>query len=106
MQPETPEYRAACKLWDLYIRTKNEFVQRGDYDEDDDDDDPQENSGGATEEEVRPHTHLLSQTRHVRCVGYTSGLRKIMSPHCTQFLKQKNADTNVACFVFTVCVKP
>lgn len=53
MQPETPEYRAACKLWDLYIRTKNEFVQRGDYDEDDDDDDTQETPGGATEEEVR-----------------------------------------------------
>uniref|UniRef100_A0A8C1X8C5 Protein polybromo-1 n=1 Tax=Cyprinus carpio TaxID=7962 RepID=A0A8C1X8C5_CYPCA len=51
-KPETPEYRAACKLWDLYIRTKNEFVQRGDYDEDDDDDDSQENPGGATEEEV------------------------------------------------------
>uniref|UniRef100_A0A673JPM0 Protein polybromo-1 n=1 Tax=Sinocyclocheilus rhinocerous TaxID=307959 RepID=A0A673JPM0_9TELE len=50
-KPETPEFRAACKLWDLYIRTKNEFVQRGDYDEDDDDDDSQENPGGATEEE-------------------------------------------------------
>uniref|UniRef100_A0A3Q2WSX9 Protein polybromo-1 n=1 Tax=Haplochromis burtoni TaxID=8153 RepID=A0A3Q2WSX9_HAPBU len=23
---ESPEYRAACKLWDLYLRTKNEFV--------------------------------------------------------------------------------
>lgn len=55
MQPETPEFRAACKLWDLYIRTKNEFVQRGDYDEDDDDDDTQENPGGVTEEEVRGH---------------------------------------------------
>uniref|UniRef100_A0AAY4E512 Protein polybromo-1 n=1 Tax=Denticeps clupeoides TaxID=299321 RepID=A0AAY4E512_9TELE len=40
-KPETPEFRAASKLWDLYIRTKNEFVQRGDYDEDDcDGDDP------------------------------------------------------------------
>ncbi|TRZ01822.1 hypothetical protein DNTS_026172 [Danionella cerebrum] len=50
-KPETPEYRAACKLWDLYIRTKNEFVQRGGYDEDDDEDEAQENSGGVTEEE-------------------------------------------------------
>ncbi|XP_055040946.2 protein polybromo-1 isoform X4 [Misgurnus anguillicaudatus] len=51
-KPETPEFRAACKLWDLYIRTKNEFVQRGDYDEDDDDgDDAQENPSGSTEEE-------------------------------------------------------
>ncbi|XP_076845377.1 protein polybromo-1 isoform X1 [Brachyhypopomus gauderio] len=51
-KPETPEYRAACKLWDLYIRTKNEFVQRGDYDEDDDDvDDAHDNPGGSTEDE-------------------------------------------------------
>uniref|UniRef100_A0A673BGV1 Protein polybromo-1 n=1 Tax=Sphaeramia orbicularis TaxID=375764 RepID=A0A673BGV1_9TELE len=34
---DSPEYRAACKLWDLYLRTKNEFVQRGEYDEDDED---------------------------------------------------------------------
>lgn len=53
-QPETPEYRAACKLWDLYIRTKNEFVQRGDYDEDDDDgDDTRETPAGAMEDEAR-----------------------------------------------------
>ncbi|KAL7843608.1 hypothetical protein AOLI_G00251200 [Acnodon oligacanthus] len=51
-KPETPEYRAACKLWDLYIRTKNEFVQRGDYEDDDDDgDDTQENAGGSMEDE-------------------------------------------------------
>ncbi|TSV54868.1 Protein polybromo-1 [Bagarius yarrelli] len=53
-KPETPEYRAACKLWDLYIRTKNEFIQRGDYDEDDDDgDDTRETPGGAMEDEAR-----------------------------------------------------
>ncbi|XP_046730498.1 protein polybromo-1 isoform X3 [Silurus meridionalis] len=52
-KPDTPEYRAACKLWDLYIRTKNEFVQRGDYDEDDDDgDDARETPGGAMEDEA------------------------------------------------------
>ncbi|XP_060766964.1 protein polybromo-1 isoform X6 [Neoarius graeffei] len=52
-KPETPEYRAACKLWDLYIRTKNEFVQRGDYDEDDDDgDDARETPGSAMEDEA------------------------------------------------------
>ncbi|XP_013864490.1 protein polybromo-1 [Austrofundulus limnaeus] len=49
---ESPEYRAACKLWDLYLRTKNEFVQRGDYEDDDEDgDDVQENPGGSTEDE-------------------------------------------------------
>ncbi|XP_036007440.1 protein polybromo-1 isoform X4 [Fundulus heteroclitus] len=49
---DSPEYRAACKLWDLYLRTKNEFVQRGDYDDDDEDGDyAQENAGGSTEDE-------------------------------------------------------
>ncbi|XP_077134267.1 protein polybromo-1 isoform X5 [Ranitomeya variabilis] len=36
---DAPEYKAACKLWDLYLRTRNEFVQKGDCEEDDDDDD-------------------------------------------------------------------
>ncbi|KAG7478017.1 hypothetical protein MATL_G00075940 [Megalops atlanticus] len=54
-KPETPEYKAACKLWDLYLRTKNEFVQRGDYEEDEEDgDDMQENPGTSTEEEAQP----------------------------------------------------
>ncbi|MED6262008.1 Protein polybromo-1 [Ataeniobius toweri] len=49
---DSPEYRAACKLWDLYLRTKNEFVQRGEYEDDDEDGfDAQENPGGSTEDE-------------------------------------------------------
>ncbi|XP_060897906.1 protein polybromo-1 isoform X3 [Labrus mixtus] len=52
---DSPEYRAACKLWDLYLRTKNEFVQRGDYEEDDEDGyDTQDNPGGSTEDESAP----------------------------------------------------
>uniref|UniRef100_UPI0037E82D4E protein polybromo-1-like isoform X1 n=1 Tax=Semicossyphus pulcher TaxID=241346 RepID=UPI0037E82D4E len=52
---DSPEYRAACKLWDLYLRTKNEFVQRGEYDEDDEDVyDAQDNPGGSTEDESAP----------------------------------------------------
>lgn len=52
-QPDSPEYRAACKLWDLYLRTKNEFVQRGEFDEDDEDGYIlQDNPGGCTEDEV------------------------------------------------------
>lgn len=35
---DTPEYKAACKLWDLYLRTRNEFIQKGDCEEDEDDD--------------------------------------------------------------------
>uniref|UniRef100_A0A671TY91 Protein polybromo-1 n=1 Tax=Sparus aurata TaxID=8175 RepID=A0A671TY91_SPAAU len=52
---DSPEYRAACKLWDLYLRTKNEFVQRGEYDEDDEDGyDAGDNPGGSTEDESTP----------------------------------------------------
>ncbi|XP_015202662.1 protein polybromo-1 isoform X2 [Lepisosteus oculatus] len=50
---DSPEYKAACRLWDLYLRTKNEFVQRGDYEEEDEDgEDTQENPGTSTEEET------------------------------------------------------
>ncbi|KAM3914470.1 protein polybromo-1 isoform 4-T4 [Leptodactylus fuscus] len=35
---DTPEYKAACKLWDLYLRTRNEFIQKGECEDDDDDD--------------------------------------------------------------------
>lgn len=44
-QPESPEYKAACKLWDLYLRTRNEFVQKGEADDEDDDEDGQDNPG-------------------------------------------------------------
>ncbi|KAL2090722.1 hypothetical protein ACEWY4_012985 [Coilia grayii] len=54
-KPDTPEYRAASRLWDLYIRTKNEFVQRADYDDDEDDgDEGQEHPGVSHEEETAP----------------------------------------------------
>lgn len=63
VQPETPEYQAACKLWDLYIRTKKEFVQRGDYDEDDDDgDDTRGTPGGAMEDEARMDREQFQMT--------------------------------------------
>lgn len=58
VQSDSPEYRAACKLWDLYLRTKNEFVQRGEYEDDDEDGyDVQDNPGGSTEDEVKLSTH-------------------------------------------------
>ncbi|XP_064154840.1 protein polybromo-1-like isoform X1 [Anguilla rostrata] len=52
---ESPEYKAACRLWELYQRTKNEFVQRGEYEEEDEDgEDTLENPGTSTEEETPP----------------------------------------------------
>uniref|UniRef100_A0A1A8ES70 Protein polybromo-1 n=1 Tax=Nothobranchius korthausae TaxID=1143690 RepID=A0A1A8ES70_9TELE len=51
-KPDSPEYRAACKLWEIYLRTKNEFIQRGEYEDDEDDGyDAQDNPGGSTEDE-------------------------------------------------------
>lgn len=65
MQSDSPEYRAACKLWDLYLRTKNEFVQRGEYDVDDEDGyDAQDNPGGSTEDEVT-FMHVLAKISDV-----------------------------------------
>lgn len=49
MQPDSPEYKAACKLWDLYLRTKNEFVQKGDAEEEEEEDDGHDNQGTISE---------------------------------------------------------
>ncbi|XP_074501769.1 polybromo 1, like isoform X2 [Sebastes fasciatus] len=50
---DTEEYQAACKLWEVYLQTRNEFVQPGDGDEDDEDgDDMMDNPGMSTEDET------------------------------------------------------
>ncbi|XP_077428953.1 protein polybromo-1-like isoform X3 [Vanacampus margaritifer] len=52
---DSAEFRAACKLWDLYQRTKNEFVQPGDDDEEDEAGyDAQDIPSGSTEDESAP----------------------------------------------------
>ncbi|KAM9592984.1 protein polybromo-1 isoform 3-T3 [Trichechus inunguis] len=48
-KPDSPEYKAACKLWDLYLRTRNEFVQKGEADDEDDEEDGQDNQGAVTD---------------------------------------------------------
>ncbi|XP_020652340.2 protein polybromo-1 isoform X1 [Pogona vitticeps] len=48
-KPDSPEFKAACKLWDLYLRTKNEFVQKGDHDDEDEDDEGHDNQGTISE---------------------------------------------------------
>ncbi|XP_074139591.1 protein polybromo-1 isoform X33 [Sminthopsis crassicaudata] len=48
-KPDSPEFKAACKLWDLYLRTRNEFVQKGDADEDEDEEDGHDNQGTMSE---------------------------------------------------------
>ncbi|XP_030921750.1 protein polybromo-1-like, partial [Geospiza fortis] len=45
--PDSPEYKAACKLWELYLRTKNEFVQKGDAEDDDDDEEGHDNQANS-----------------------------------------------------------
>lgn len=88
VQPETPEYRAACKLWDLYIRTKNEFVQRGDYDEDDDDgDDARETPGGAMEDEARMNSEYLTNDVCDCCVSLSNEAGSVL-PQAAASLKE------------------
>uniref|UniRef100_A0A8C5H8V9 Protein polybromo-1 n=1 Tax=Gouania willdenowi TaxID=441366 RepID=A0A8C5H8V9_GOUWI len=50
---DTEEYRAACKLWEVYLQTRNEFVQPGEGDEEEEDGDGEEmdNTGMSTEDE-------------------------------------------------------
>ncbi|KAM7095285.1 protein polybromo-1 isoform X2 [Ciconia boyciana] len=48
-KPDSPEYKAACKLWELYLRTKNEFVQKGDAEEEDEDEEGHDNQGANSE---------------------------------------------------------
>nr|XP_020827180.1 protein polybromo-1 isoform X12 [Phascolarctos cinereus] len=48
-KPDSPEFKAACKLWDLYLRTRNEFVQKGDADEDEEEEDGHDNQGTMSE---------------------------------------------------------
>uniref|UniRef100_A0A3B3H657 Polybromo 1, like n=1 Tax=Oryzias latipes TaxID=8090 RepID=A0A3B3H657_ORYLA len=50
-KPDSEEYQAACKLWDVYLQSKNEFVQPGDG-EDEDGDDIEENPWLSAEEEA------------------------------------------------------
>nr|XP_043879849.1 protein polybromo-1-like isoform X2 [Solea senegalensis] len=46
-------YQAACKLWEVYLQTRSEFVQPGDGDEDDEDaEDMMDTPGMSTEEET------------------------------------------------------
>ncbi|KAM5148765.1 protein polybromo-1 isoform 4-T4 [Mantella aurantiaca] len=45
---DMPEYKAACKLWDLFLRTKNEFIQKGDCEDDEEEDDAQDTAEGET----------------------------------------------------------
>ncbi|XP_054639647.1 polybromo 1, like [Dunckerocampus dactyliophorus] len=48
---DSEEYQAACKLWDVYLQTRNDFLQAGDGDDDDEDVDDMDNPGMSTEDE-------------------------------------------------------
>ncbi|XP_068762907.1 protein polybromo-1 isoform X16 [Struthio camelus] len=48
-KPDSPEYKAACKLWELYLRTKNEFVQKGDAEEEEEEEEGHDNQGTNSE---------------------------------------------------------
>ncbi|CAL8336920.1 unnamed protein product [Lota lota] len=78
---DSPEHRAACELWDLYMRTKNEFVQRGDYEDDEEEGyDAQDNAGGQTEDESTP-TCLKEHLEHLldAVVSHTEPTGRLVS---------------------------
>lgn len=55
-QSDSEEYQAACKLWQVYLQTRNEFVQPGEGDEDDEDGyELMDTPGISTEDEASPY---------------------------------------------------
>lgn len=62
-QADRPEYRAACKLWDLFLVTKNSLLRGGEVEDDEEEEESEDadNPGVSTEEEVKfPHNRLSS----------------------------------------------
>nr|XP_055068904.1 polybromo 1, like isoform X2 [Misgurnus anguillicaudatus] len=55
-QADSAEYRAACKLWNVFQSTKNELIQGGDGEEAEDDEEGEEaeNPSASMEEETSP----------------------------------------------------
>ncbi|XP_046881152.1 polybromo 1, like isoform X1 [Hypomesus transpacificus] len=76
------EYQAACRLWEVYVHTRNEFVQPGDGDEDDDEDgdDMLDNPGLSTEDETPPSClkEVLEQLLEA-VVAYTDPSGRLIS---------------------------
>lgn len=53
LKSDSEEYQAACRLWQVYLQTRAEFVQPGDGDDEEEDgEDIVDNSGMSAEEEV------------------------------------------------------
>ncbi|KAI5109113.1 polybromo 1, like isoform X1, partial [Silurus meridionalis] len=54
---ESPEFRAACTLWDLFLATKSSLLGRGDAEDDEDEEESEDadNPGVSTEEEISPN---------------------------------------------------
>ncbi|XP_060775398.1 polybromo 1, like isoform X2 [Neoarius graeffei] len=54
---DSPEYRAACKLWDVFLATKSSLLHGGDIEDDDEEEESEEvdNPGVSTEEEMSPN---------------------------------------------------
>uniref|UniRef100_A0A4W5KMN7 Protein polybromo-1 n=1 Tax=Hucho hucho TaxID=62062 RepID=A0A4W5KMN7_9TELE len=78
---ESEEYNAACRLWELYVHIRNEFVQPGDGDEDDDDgEDMLDNPALSTEDETPPSClkEVLEQLLDA-VVSYTDTSGRVIS---------------------------
>lgn len=58
-QPDSAEYSAACRLWELFLSTRSDLLGDQDDGDDDDDDDTPENPGTSAEDEVNKSDVIL-----------------------------------------------
>ncbi|XP_058259192.1 polybromo 1, like isoform X3 [Hemibagrus wyckioides] len=78
---DSPEYRAACKLWDLFLATKSSLL-RGDVEDDEEEEESEDadNPGVSTEEEMSPNymKGVLEQLLE-SLVSYTDSSGRLVS---------------------------
>ncbi|KAF4079056.1 hypothetical protein AMELA_G00188770 [Ameiurus melas] len=76
------EYRAACKLWELFLATKNSLLRGGDVEDDEEEEESEDadNPGVSTEEEMSPNymKGVLEQLLEA-LVSYTDSSGRLVS---------------------------
>lgn len=79
---DRPEYRAACKLWDLFLVTKNSLLRGGEVEDDEEEEESEDadNPGVSTEEEMSPNymKGVLEQLLEA-LVSYTDSSGRLVS---------------------------
>ncbi|XP_062853504.1 polybromo 1, like [Trichomycterus rosablanca] len=78
---DSPEYRAACKLWDLFRSTKNSLLRGGDVEDEEEEEESEdtENPGSSTEEMSPKHLKGLLEQLLEALVSYTDPSGRLIS---------------------------